>query len=236
KLLYVLDSTLSTPWLCTGKSVGASLVMNSLSKHIGGHANALGGAITDTGLFDWSAYPNIADVYRSGNPANGGLTQIRTRGRRVMGGAWSSDAALRLAVGAETRALRMAKACDNARALAQALAQQPKVGRVGYPGLADHPQHERATELFGGRYGALMAVELNADIDLFAFLNRLQVFVLATHLGDNRSLVLPVAHTIYYEMGPQLRAQMGIGDNQLRLSIGIEDVDDLIEDFSRALA
>ena len=235
-LLYVLDNTLSTPWLCTGKAVGASLVMNSLSKHIGGHANALGGAITDTGLFDWSAYPNIADVYRSGNPANWGLTQIKKKGLRDMGGTLSSDAAHRIAVGAETLALRMAKACDNALALAQALAQHPKVGRVGYPGLADHPQHERATELFGGRYGALMAVELNADIDLFAFLNRLQVFVLATHLGDNRSLVLPVAHTIYYEMGPQLRAQMGIGDNQLRLSIGIEDVDDLIEDFSRALA
>lgn len=235
KLLYVLDNTLATPWLCTGKSVGASLVINSLSKHIGGHGNALGGAVTDTGLFDWAAYPNIADVYRSGNAAGWGLTQIKKKGLRDMGGTLSSDAAHRIAIGAETLALRMRKACDNAMALAQVLSAHPRVARVTYPGLVQHPQHERATELFSGRYGALMAVELTDDVDLFAFLNRLQVFVLATHLGDNRSLVLPVAHTIYYEMGADLRAQMGIADNQLRVSIGIEDVDDLIGDFQQAL-
>lgn len=236
KLLYVLDNTLATPWLCTGKSVGASLVVNSLSKHIGGHANALGGAVTDTGLFDWAAYPNIAEVYRSGDAAGWGLTQIKKKGLRDMGGTLSSDAAHRIAIGAETLALRMQKACDNAMALAQALSTHPRVARVTYPGLAQHPQHERATGLFGGRHGALLAVELADDVDLFAFLNRLQVFVLATHLGDNRSLVLPVAHTIYYEMGAELRAQMGISDNQLRISVGIEDTDDLIADFQQALA
>ncbi|MFA7668328.1 MAG: cystathionine gamma-synthase family protein [Burkholderiaceae bacterium] len=236
KLLYVLDNTLSTPWLCTGKAVGAGLVVNSLSKHIGGHGNALGGAVTDTGLFDWSDYPNITDVYRSGNPAGWGLTQIKKKGLRDMGGTLSSDAAHRIAAGAETLALRMAKACDNAMALARYASTHPRVARVSYPGLADHPQHERATHLFGGRYGALMAVELDSTVDLFAFLNRLQVFVLATHLGDNRTLVLPVAHTIYHEMGPVLRAKMGIADNQLRISVGIEDVDDLIQDFDQALA
>jgi len=236
RLLYVLDSTLSTPWLCTGKSVGASLVVNSLSKHIGGHANALGGAVTDTGLFDWSAYPNIADVYRKGNPAGWGLTQIKKKGLRDMGAALSSDVAHRIAVGAETLALRMQKVCDNALALARFMEEHPRVARVTYPGLPGHPQHERATQLFGGRYGALLAVELDDTVDLFAFLNRLRVFVLATHVGDNRTLVLPVAHTIYYEMGPQQRARMGIADNQLRISVGIEDIQDLIGDFNQALA
>ncbi len=236
KLLYVLDNTLSTPWLRPGKAFKAGLVVNSLSKHIGGHANALGGAVTDTGLFDWSAYPNIADVYRSGKPQGWGLTQIKKKGLRDMGATLSSDAAHRIAAGAETLALRMGRACDNALALARALSGHPRVARVTYPGLEQHPQHERANRLFGGRYGALMAVELNADVDLFAFMNRLQVFVLATHLGDNRSLMLPVAHTIYYEMGPELRAQMGISDNQLRVSVGIEDVEDLIHDFEQALA
>lgn len=236
KLVYVLDNTLSTPWLCTGKSVGASLVVNSLSKHIGGHANALGGAVTDTGQFDWSTYPNIASNYRSGNAAGWGLTQIKKKGLRDMGGTLSSDAAHRIAAGAETLALRMQKACDNALALATALSQHPRVSRVTYPGLSSHPQHERARALFGGRYGALVAVELAGDVDLFEFLNRLEVFILATHLGDNRSLVLPVAHTIYYEMGPTLRAEMGIADNQLRLSIGIEDTQDLIQDFQQALS
>lgn len=234
-LLYVLDGTLSTPWLCTGKSVGASLVVNSLSKHIGGHANALGGAVTDTGLYDWTSYPNIAEAYRSGNAAGWGLTQIKKKGLRDMGGTLSSDAAHRIAAGAETLALRMGKACDNALALATALSRHPRVASVTYPGLADHPQHARAKALFGDRYGVLLAVQLDEAVDLLAFLNRLRVFVLATHVGDNRSLVLPVAHTIYYEMGPALRAQMGIADNQLRLSIGIEDVDDLINDFDQAL-
>lgn len=235
-LLYVLDNTLTTPWLCTGKSVGASLVVNSLSKHIGGHANALGGAVTDTGLFDWSSYPNIAEPYRSGNSAGWGLTQIKKKGLRDMGATLSSDAAHRIAAGAETLPLRMGKACANALALAQALAAHPRVARVTYPGLPDHPQHARATSLFKGRYGALLAVQLHDSVDLLAFLNRLRVVVLATHLGDNRSLVLPVAHTIYYEMGPALRKQMGIADNQLRLSTGIEDIDDLIDDFNQALA
>lgn len=234
-LLYVVDGTLSTPWLFQGKSVKAGLVVNSLSKHIGGHANALGGAVTDTGLFDWSDYPNIADAYRSGNPAAWGLTQIKKKGLRDMGATLSSDAAHRIAAGAETLALRMQRACDNAMALAKALSAHPRVARVTYPGLPEHPQHERARSLFGDRYGALMAVELDTDIDLFAFLNRLKVLVLATHLGDNRTLVLPVAHTIYYEMGAQLRGQMGIADNQLRISVGIEDIDDLIHDFTQAL-
>ena len=234
-LLFVLDGTLSTPYLCPGKTVGAGLVVNSLSKHIGGHANALGGAVTDTGLFDWAKYPNIADVYRSGNPRGWGLTQIKKKGLRDMGGTLSSDAAHRIAAGAETLALRMQRACDNALALAQTLSRHPSVARVTYPGLPAHPQHERATELFGGRYGALLAVELDASVDLFAFLNRLRVLVLATHLGDNRSLVLPVAHTIYYEMGAETRARMNISDNQLRISVGIEDLADLIDDFRQAL-
>ena len=236
KLLYVLDNTLSTPLLCTGKSVQAGLVVNSLSKHIGGHANALGGAVTDTGLFDWSEYPNINEVYRQGNSAGWGMAQIKKKGLRDMGATLSSDAAHRISAGAETLALRMGRACDNALALAQSLSKNPGVARVTYPGLPGHPQHERAARLFGGRFGALMAVELDDKVDLFAFMNRLKVFVLATHLGDNRTLVLPVAHTIYYEMGPALRAKMGIADNQLRISVGTEDVADLIADFEQALA
>ncbi|QAA92988.1 cystathionine gamma-synthase family protein [Pollutimonas thiosulfatoxidans] len=234
-LVYVLDNTLVTPLLLRGKSVGASLVVNSLSKHIGGHGNALGGAVTDTGLYDWSSYENIAEPYRKGSPTSWGLTQIKKKGLRDMGGTLSSEAAHRIATGAETLSLRMEKACSNALALAQALSQHPKVAKIHYPGLANHPQHQRATQLFGGRYGALMGIELVDEIDVFDFLNRLKVLVLATHLGDNRTLVLPMAHTIYYEMGPQRRAEMGISDNFLRVSIGIEDIADLLADFEQAL-
>lgn len=234
-LLYVVDGTLSTPWLCRGRDVGAGLVINSLSKYIGGHGHALGGAVTDTGLYDWSTYPNIADVYRHGSPQGWGLTQIKKKGLRDMGATLSADSAHRISVGSETLALRMERSCSNAMALAQALAVHPKVSRVSYPGLPSHPQHVRAGELFGGRYGALVGVELLDGIDVFEFLNRLKVFVLATHLGDTRTLVLPVAHTIYYEMGPERRALMGIADSMLRISVGIEDPQDLIDDFLDAL-
>ncbi len=234
-IAYVVDGTLTTPLLCRGKDVGASLIFNSLSKHIGGHGNALGGAVTDTGLYDWSQYPNIAEPYRKGKPASWGLTQIKKKGLRDMGGTLSSDAAHRIAVGAETLALRMERICANALGLAQYLAEHPRVVKVHYPGLASHPQHERAAALFQQRYGGLMGIELAADVDVFEFLNRLQVLALATHLGDNRTLVLPVAHTIYYEMGPQRRAEMGISDNFLRVSIGIEDFEDLRADFEQAL-
>ncbi len=235
ELVFVLDNTLATPWLCQGKSVNASLVVNSLSKHIGGHGNALGGAVTDTGLYDWTDYRNISEAYRKGNPASWGLLQIKKKGLRDMGGTLSAEAAHRLATGAETLSLRMAKACSNALAIAQFLQQHPRVKKVHYPGLDSHPQHHRANQLFGGRYGALMGIELAEDINVFDFLNRLQVFILATHLGDNRTLVLPMAHTIYYEMGAAMRAQMGISDNFLRVSVGIEDIDDLLGDLQHAL-
>lgn len=235
-LVYVIDNTLSSPWLCTGKSMGASLVVNSLSKHIGGHGNALGGMVTNTGLYDWTGYEAIAQPYRTGSPHGWGLTQIKKKGLRDMGGTLSADAAHRIAAGSETLPLRMAKVCANALELARYLQDHPSVSKVHYPGLPYHPQHERATALFGGRYGSLMGVELAPDIDVFDFLDRLRVLALATHLGDNRSLVLPVAHTIYYEMGAQRRSEMGISDNYLRVSVGIEDIEDLVGDFKQALS
>lgn len=234
-LVYVVDATLSSPYLRPSRDFKASLVVNSLSKHIGGHGNALGGMVTDTGLFDWSDYPNIAEVYRSGNPSSWGLTQIKKKGLRDMGGTLSSDVAHRLAIGSETLPLRMERICSNALALAQFLQAHPCVRKVQYPGLSDHPQHERAADLFGHRFGGLLSVVLDEDVEVFDFLNRLKVFILATHLGDNRSLVLPVAHTIYYEMGAEQRAVMGIADNQLRISVGIEEIEDLTHDFDQAL-
>jgi O-acetylhomoserine (thiol)-lyase len=210
--------------------------MNSLSKHIGGHANALGGSLTDTGLFDWSTFSNILDVYKKGPATGWGLTQIKKKGLRDMGGTLSSDAAHRIAVGAETLALRMDKICRNADALTRYLAEHPRVAKVSYPGLPNHPQHERAKELFGNRYSMLFALELVEGIDCFEFLNHLQIVILATHVGDTRTLALPAAHTIYYEMGPALRAQMGIADSLIRVSVGIEDEQDLIDDFAQALA
>lgn len=234
-LVYVIDNTLTSPWLFKGRDAGAALVMNSLSKYIGGHGHALGGSVTDTGLFDWQGHPNIFESYQTGPSTTWGLTQIKKKGLRDMGGTLAAEPAHRIAVGAETLALRMDRACANALALSRYLVEHPGVARVHYPGLPSHPQHARAGELFRGRHGALMGIELAEGIDCFDFLNRLSVVALATHLGDTRTLALPAAHTIYYEMGAQRRAQMGIADSLIRVSIGIEDEADLIDDFDRAL-
>ncbi|MDF3944345.1 cystathionine gamma-synthase family protein [Achromobacter denitrificans] len=234
-LVYVVDNTLTSPWMFRPASVGASLVMNSLSKYIGGHGNALGGAVTDTGLYDWSGYENIYEAYRKGAPTAWGLTQIKKKGLRDMGGTLAAEPAHRIAVGAETLALRMAKHSANALALARFLEGHPGVAKVHYPGLASHPQHARAAALFGSRFGGLLGVELADGVDCFDFLNHLRIVLMATHLGDTRSLALPAAHTIYYEMGAERRQQMGIADSLIRVSVGIEDEADLLFDFDQAL-
>ena len=233
-LIYFVDNTMTSPYLFRPKQVQASLVINSLTKYIGGHGNALGGAVTDTGLFDWKSFPNIYDNYKTANPANWGILQIRKKGLRDVGATLAAEAAHRLAMGAETLALRMERAAGNCLQLARFLAKHPKVTKVYYPGLEDHPQHKLAGELFRN-YGALMSIELADNIDCLDFLNRLQLVISSSHLGDNRTLAIPVAQTIYWEMGAARRAEMGIADSLIRLSIGIEDTEDLIADFTQAL-
>jgi O-acetylhomoserine (thiol)-lyase len=233
-VLYVVDNTMTSPYLYQPKRHHAGLVINSLTKYIGGHGNALGGAVTDTGVFDWTRFPNIHDSYKNAKPALWGILQIRKKGLRDVGGTLAAEAAHRIATGAETLALRMDKASDNALQLARFLARHPKVKKVYYPGLEDHPQHRLARELFK-TCGALMSIELADGLDCFDFLNRLKLVISSSHLGDNRTLAIPVAHTIYWEMGAARRAEMGIADSLVRLSIGIEDIDDLIADFSQAL-
>lgn len=234
-IVYVVDNTMTSPYLFRPKQVKAGLVVNSLTKYIGGHGNALGGAVTDTGLYDWKTFPNIYDNYKTANPANWGILQIRKKGLRDVGATLSAEAAHRLAMGAETLALRMERAAGNALQLARFLAGHPRVTRVYYPGLEDHPQHRLAGELFRN-YGALMSIELADGIDCLDFLNRLQLVISSSHLGDNRTLAIPVAQTIYWEMGPARRAEMGIADSLIRVSVGIEDSEDLLADFAQALA
>jgi O-acetylhomoserine (thiol)-lyase len=233
-ILYIVDNTMTSPWLFQPKHVGAGLVVNALTKYIGGHGNALAGSITDTGLFDWTKFPNIADAYKSQPQALWGLQQLRKKGLRDWGGTLAAEQAHHIAVGAETLALRMERICGNAQALAEWLADQPQVHAVHYPGLASHPQHELAGELFRA-YGGLLSFELAPGIDPFDFLNRLKIVVLSSNLGDNRTLAIPVAHTIFYEMGAARRAAMGIADSLIRISVGIEDGADLIADFGQAL-
>jgi O-acetylhomoserine (thiol)-lyase len=233
-ILYVVDNTMTSPWLFRPKNVGAGLVVNSLTKSIGGHGIALGGALTDTGLFDWSAYPNIAPNFRK-QPAHAqGMAQLRAKALRDFGASLGPEAAHHIAVGAETLALRMTRTCANALALATMLEADERVAKVHYPGLASHPQHGIVTSLFRAG-GSLLSFELHEAIDPFDYLNRLQLAIPASNLGDNRTLVIPVAHTIFFEMGAERRASMGIAESLIRVSVGIEDTDDLVEDFRQAL-
>ena len=234
-LVYVVDNTMTSPWLFQPASVDASLIVNSLTKYIGGHGNALGGAVTETGRFDWRTFENIYETYRKGDPQRWGIQQIRKKGLRDFGASLGPEAAHHIAIGAETLALRLDRQCANARALTAYLDGHGRIDKVHYPGLPDHPQHALATALFR-QPGALFSFELASDVDLFDFLNRLRVVVKSSNLGDNRTLAIPVAHTIYYEMGPERRASMGIADSLIRISVGIEDVEDLLGDFEQALA
>ncbi len=204
-VLYVVDNTVTSPALFRPRDVGAGLVVNSLTKTIAGHGTALGGAVTDTGVFDWSEYPNIFANYRQGNPAAWGLQHIRKKGLRDMGGSLSSEQA------------------------------HPAVAAVHYPMLETHPQHTLAQRLFGGSGSWLLAFELRDAGALLPVLNRLRLPVKATGLGDTRSLIIPVAPTIFWEAGAEVRAEMGIGDGLVRLSVGLEDPQDLIADFDQAL-
>ncbi|WP_121808270.1 cystathionine gamma-synthase family protein [Mucilaginibacter kameinonensis] len=234
-IMYVVDNTMTSPYLFNPINVKASLVINSLTKYIGGHGNALGGAVTNTGLFDWANYPNIFPGFKAiVKPENLGMTQIRKKGLRDGGGTLSPEAAHSISVGAETLALRLDRACSNALALAKYFDNHPMVKKVFYPGIESHPQHALAGELFA-RYGGLMSIELDESIDCLAFLNKLKLVVKSSNLGDTRTLAIPVAQTIFFELGAERRAEMGIPESMIRLSVGIEDLDDLLEDFKTAL-
>jgi len=233
-LVYVVDNTMTSPYLFQPHQVGASIVVNALTKYIAGHGNVLGGSLTEQGHYDWQRFPNIAPEYRNGNPQLWGVTQIRKKGLRDFGAALAPEAAHHIAMGAETLALRLERQCHTAQMLVAKLAEDPRVAKVYYPGHQSHPQHGLAMRLFR-HAGALFSFELDPRIDVFDFLNRLDVVIKSSNLGDNRTLAIPVAHTIYYEMGAERRASMGIADSLIRISVGIEDVADLISDFERAL-
>ncbi|WP_334188118.1 cystathionine gamma-synthase family protein [Noviherbaspirillum sp.] len=233
-ILFVVDNTMTSPYLFRPKMVGAGLVVNALTKSIAGHGIALGGSLTDTGLYDWSKFPNIFDTYKRYTQPQWGMAQIRAKALRDFGGSLGPEAAHHIAVGAETMALRMERECANAMALARMLGADPRVATVHYPGLPSHPQHAIATDLFSA-YGSLFSFELADGIDCFDYLNRLRLGVPASNLGDTRTLVIPVAHTIFYEMGAERRASMGIAESLIRVSVGIEDTADLVEDFRQAL-
>lgn len=237
-VLFIVDNTMSPCVMFDANAVNASLVTTSLTKYVSGHGNVLGGVVVDLGNFDWQKFENIDNFYKSADPSLWGTTQIRKKGLRDIGATLAPQSAHLVSIGLETLSMRMQKTSDNALIVAKYLQQSEHVMHVNYPGLSDHPQHSLAKNVFskGGYFGGILSFELTTSIDLRSFLNSLSLILIATHLGDTRTLALPVATTIFYENGPQRRAQMGISDTLVRLSIGIEDAVDLVGDLDRAFA
>lgn len=233
-ILLVVDNTMTSPYLFLPGTIGAGLVVNALTKAIAGHGDVLGGSVTDTGAFDWTRFPNITLGTKKQPQALWGIAQLRSKALRDFGACLSPDAAHQIAIGAETMALRIERQCSTALQLALLLEAHKSVARVYYPGLVSHPQHALSQQLFRA-HGSILSFELNDSIDCFDFLNQLQIPISATHLGDNRTLVIPVAHTIFFEMGAQRRADMDISESLIRISVGIEDSADLLADFTQAL-
>jgi O-acetylhomoserine (thiol)-lyase len=234
-ILYCVDNTLTTPYLFLPKTVKASLVINSLTKSIGGHGNALGGTITDTGLYDWRLFKNINKTDQNLGTSQWGITQIRKKGLRDMGASLSAESAHHLSIGSETLPLRLERACSNAMSFALFCNDHPSITKTFYPGLKDHPQHIRAAELFNS-FGTLVSINLDNKVDCFEVLNNMTTVIASTNLGDNRTLGIPVAHTIFYELGSKQRKAMGIEQSMLRFAIGIENEKVLLDDLSQALA
>ncbi len=235
-VVLAVDGTVTTPLLLQPKNLGAGLVIHSASKFIGGHGNSIGGVIVDCGTFDWSSprYGHLAEFSRrAGGQAF--LVYLRNQICRDLGGCLSPFNAFLLSTGLESLAVRMERHCSNAAELARFLAGHPRVEEVRYPGLVCHPDHETARRQFGGRYGALLTLRLENKAECFRFINGLKMVKNLANLGDARTLVIHPASTICRDLTGEERRAVGVSDDLVRISVGIEHPDDIIADLDRSL-
>lgn len=228
----VVDNTLLTPYLFESKKAGVNIEVLSTTKYISGGATSVGGAIIDNGNFDWRCSPKLAGgAERFGNMAF--MASLRQEVFRNFGACLAPHNAYLQSLGLETLSLRVDRSCDNALALARFLAGHPRVAAVNYPGLPEAGSHAVAQQQFGARFGGLLTFDLAAEEDCYAFMDRLRIIRRATNLNDNKSLILHPWSTIYAEYRPEERLTAGVRPTMLRLSAGIEDGEDLIEDLER---
>ncbi len=249
----IVDNTVASPYLCRPIEHGADIVVESLTKYLGGHGTSLGGAIIDSGKFPWAQHKarfkrlNEPDVSYHGVVYTEALGPAAYIGRarvvplRNTGAAISPFNAFQILQGIETLALRMDRICDNTLALAQYLQQHPKVGWVNYAGLADHPEHPLAQKYLGGRPSGLFTFGVKAPAGQgreagARFLDGLKLFTRLVNIGDAKSLATHPASTTHRQLSPAELEKAGVSEDAVRLSVGIEHVDDLIADLDQALA
>ncbi len=230
----LLDSTTATPYLVQPLQLGADIVIHSSSKYINGGGNAISGVIVDGGSFLWDVekYPRMAEYQKFGAFAY--TAKLRSGIWRNMGGCLAPVNAFLNIVGMETLGLRMERICSNAHKLAGALSQFEGV-TVNYPALPDSPYKEITDRQLGGRGGGIITMRTGSKEKAYRLMNRLKYACNATNIGDIRTLVIHPASTIYAHSTPERRQAAGVYEDTVRISVGIEDANDLICDFTEAL-
>ena len=244
----IVDNTLATPYLCKPIDYGADVVIHSLTKFLGGHGNSIGGLIVDAGTFNWSRenrYPMLSEP----RPEYNGIVLHETFGNfafaiacrvlslRDIGPALSPFNAFLILTGVETLPLRMQRHCDNANAVAHWLSQHANVAWVSYPGLAGDRYHNLAKKYAPKGAGAVFTFGLKGGYDAgVKLVSNVKLFSHLANIGDTRSLIIHPASTTHRQLSDAQKVQAGAGPDVVRLSIGLEDKDDIIADLEQALA
>ena len=243
----LVDSTLTSPWLIKPFDHGADLVYHSATKFLSGHGTVIGGVLVDGGSFDWeksgkfteltAAYEGFHNMVFSEESTVGAfLLRARREGLRDFGACLSPHSAWLILQGIETLPLRMARHMDNTAKVVEFLASHPLVSRVGHPLLESHPSHALAQKLLPRGAGSVFSFDIaGSRAQGKAFIETLKVFSHLANVGDARSLVIHPASTTHFRMSDEALAQAGIGPGTIRLSIGLEDPADLIDDLKKAL-
>jgi O-acetylhomoserine (thiol)-lyase len=243
----LVDSTFTTPYLMRPFALGADLVYHSATKFLSGHGTVIGGVVVDGGSFDWEKsgrFPELSApydgfhnmVFTEESTVGAFLLRARREGLRDFGACMSPHTAWLILQGIETLALRMEKHMSNTRKVVEFLAAHPFVGRVGHPMLESHPSHALAQKLLPKGAGSVFSFDMKGSREQGKkFIEALKVFSHLANVGDCRSLVIHPASTTHFRMSDEALAAGGISQGTIRLSIGLEDPDDLIDDLKRAL-
>ncbi|MCD2164047.1 O-acetylhomoserine aminocarboxypropyltransferase [Comamonas koreensis] len=243
----LVDSTLTSPWLIKPFDHGADIVYHSATKFLSGHGTVIGGIVVDGGSFDWEKsgrFPELTEpydgfhnmVFSEESTTGAFLLRARREGLRDFGACMSPHSAWLILQGIETLPLRMERHMRNTEKVVQFLASHPMVSRVGHPMLESHPSHVLAQKLLPRGAGSVFSFDIAGNRNQGKkFIETLKVFSHLANVGDCRSLVIHPASTTHFRMHDDALAQAGISQGTIRLSIGLEDADDLIDDLKRAL-
>ena len=244
----IVDNTVATPALCRPFEHGADIVVHSLTKYMGGHGTTLGGIVVDGGCFPWAENAERFPLLNTADPSYHGVVYTEAFGPaafigrcrvvplRNMGAALSPFNAFMILQGLETLSLRMERHCDNAMAVASFLQNHPQVAWVQYAGLEDHPEHALAKHYMGGTRASVLSFGIKGGQEAGArFIDALNLVVRLVNIGDAKSLACHPASTTHRQLNDEELAKAGVPRDMVRLSIGIEHIDDILADLSQAL-